>query len=85
MDSGVLGYRLSKTAMNTLTRVFSRELAPRNIKVNSVCPGWVRTDLGGENASRSVEDGAAGIVWAATLGPEGPSGGFFRDGKPIDW
>jgi len=53
--------------------------------VNAVCPGWVRTDLGGPNANLSVEDGARGIVWAATLAQDGPTGGFFRHGKPIAW
>ena len=56
-----------------------------DIKINSVCPGWVRTRMGGEGASRSVEEGAAGVVWAATLPPNGPTGGFFRDGNPLPW
>jgi NAD(P)-dependent dehydrogenase (short-subunit alcohol dehydrogenase family) len=79
------GYRVSKIALNALTRVLARELAPRGVKVNAVCPGWVRTDLGGERAPRSVEEGASGIVWAATLGDEAPSGGFFRDAEAIPW
>ena len=53
--------------------------------MNAVCPGWVRTRMGGRGASRGVELGARGIVWAATLAPDGPSGGFFRDGQPIPW
>jgi NAD(P)-dependent dehydrogenase (short-subunit alcohol dehydrogenase family) len=53
--------------------------------VNSVCPGWVKTDMGGVHAQRSVEHGASGLVWAATLPPGGPSNGFFRDGKEIAW
>ena len=85
MGGGSLGYRLSKAALNAFTRVLHAELSPRGVRVNSVCPGWVRTDLGGARAPRPVEEGAAGIVWAATLGPDGPSGGFFRDGKPIPW
>lgn len=85
MDSRVLGYRMSKTALNTITRVFSRELESKNIKVNSVCPGWVQTEMGGENARRTIAEGAASILWAARLGPDGPSGGFFRDGKELDW
>jgi NAD(P)-dependent dehydrogenase (short-subunit alcohol dehydrogenase family) len=79
------GYRLSKTALNAVTRIFADELRETAIKVNSVCPGWVRTDMGGPDATRSVEEGAAGIVWAATLPDDGPSGGFFRDGEPIPW
>ena len=85
MNGGTLGYRLSKATLNAFTRVLHAELHPRGIRVNSVCPGWVRTDMGTSRAPRSVEEGAAGIVWAATLGVDGPSGGFFRDGKPIPW
>ena len=59
--------------------------ARRGILVNSVCPGWVRTDMGGAGASRSVEEGAASVLWAARLGPDGPTGGFFRDGRPVAW
>ena len=62
-----------------------RRPALRGILVNSVCPGWVRTDMGGAGASRSVEEGAASVLWAARLGPDGPTGGFFRDGKPVPW
>jgi NAD(P)-dependent dehydrogenase (short-subunit alcohol dehydrogenase family) len=78
-------YRVSKVALNAFTRILDRELAGTNIHVNAVCPGWVRTDMGGPGATRSVSEGAAGIVWAATLPPDGPRGGFFRDGHPIDW
>jgi NAD(P)-dependent dehydrogenase (short-subunit alcohol dehydrogenase family) len=85
MNGGWPAYRLSKTALNALTRIVADEVGGRNVKVNSVCPGWVRTNMGGAGASRSVEDGAAGIVWAATLPDNGPSGGFFRDGKKIEW
>lgn len=79
------GYRLSKTALNAVTRAVAAETAGDNILVNSVCPGWVRTDMGGENAERSVEEGARGIIWAATLPDCGPTGGFFRDGQPLAW
>ncbi|HEY6728706.1 MAG TPA: SDR family NAD(P)-dependent oxidoreductase, partial [Polyangiaceae bacterium] len=82
---GAPAYRLSKTALNAFTRVLSQELAGTQIKVNAVCPGWVRTDLGGPNASLSVEEGVRGIVWAATLPADGPTGGFFRHGKAIPW
>ncbi len=78
-------YRLSKTALNAVTRIFSDELTDTGVRVNSVCPGWVRTNMGGPEATRSVEEGAAGIVWAACLPDDGPRGGFFRDGQPIPW
>jgi NAD(P)-dependent dehydrogenase (short-subunit alcohol dehydrogenase family) len=79
------GYRLSKTALNAVTRILSDELKDTDIKVNSICPGWVRTDMGGQDAALSVEEGAKGIVWAATLPGDGPTGGFFRHGERIDW
>ncbi len=78
-------YRVSKTALNALTRIIAIEAGGGNIKVNSVCPGWVRTDMGGKEETLSVEEGAEGIVWAATLPDDGPTGGFFRRGKAIDW
>ena len=79
------GYRLSKTALNAITRILADELLGTGVKVNTICPGWVRTDMGGPNATLTVEEGARGIVWAATLPDDGPSGGFFRHGEPIDW
>jgi NAD(P)-dependent dehydrogenase (short-subunit alcohol dehydrogenase family) len=79
------GYRLSKTALNAVTRILADELLGTGVKVNAVCPGWVRTDMGGPDATLSVEEGARGIVWAAALPDDGPSGGFFRHGEPIDW
>ncbi len=85
MNGGCTGYRLSKTALNALTRIFADELKGSSVKVNSVCPGWVRTDMGGPGAPLEVSEGARGIVWAATLPPDGPSGGFFRNGEPIPW
>jgi NAD(P)-dependent dehydrogenase (short-subunit alcohol dehydrogenase family) len=78
-------YGFSKAALNALVRILAPALASRRIKVNAVCPGWVRTDMGGAGAPRSVEEGARGVVWAATLPEDGPSGGFFRDGRLIDW
>lgn len=78
-------YRLSKVALNALTRIFSEELKHTQIKINSICPGWVRTDMGGPEASLSIAEGVKGIIWAATLPEDGPSGGFFRFGEPIDW
>ena len=79
------GYRLSKTALNAVTRILADELKDTDIKVNSICPGWVRTDMGGKEATLSVEEGAQGIVWAANLPDDGPTGGFFRHGERIDW
>lgn len=84
-DSDALAYRVSKAGLNRLTRLLAEELRPRGVLVNAVCPGWVRTDMGGAGAPRTAEEGAAGIVWAAALPPDGPTGGFFRDGGPIPW
>ncbi len=83
--SHTLAYRVSKAALNAATRFLAAELAPRGVRVNAVSPGWVRTGMGGAGAPRSVEEGAAGIVWAATLPPDGPTGGFYRDGRSIPW
>jgi NAD(P)-dependent dehydrogenase (short-subunit alcohol dehydrogenase family) len=85
MNGGSPGYRVSKTALNALTRIFSQEEGPNGILVNSMCPGWVRTDMGGSAAPRSVEEGADTAVWLATLPDDGPTGSFFRDRKPIPW
>lgn len=85
MRSGFPAYRMSKTALNALTRITAAELASTKIKVNAVCPGWVRTDMGGAEAERPVEIGAETPVWLATLADDGPSGGFFRDKRPIPW
>ncbi|MCP5158116.1 MAG: SDR family oxidoreductase [Gammaproteobacteria bacterium] len=85
MEGKSPAYRISKTALNALTRILAAETQGYNILVNSVCPGWVRTDMGGAGAERTVEQGASGIVWAATLPDDGPNGGFFRDGQPIPW
>jgi len=85
MGQGSPAYRISKTALNAVTKVFANELGERGIKINAVCPGWVRTDMGGPQASRSVEEGARGIVWAATLAADGPTGGYFRDGQSLEW
>jgi len=85
MTSGYPSYRISKTALNALTRILSNELKGTNILVNSVCPGWVKTDMGGANASKTPEQGADTIVWLATLPDNGPTSGFFRDRQPIPW
>lgn len=78
-------YCVSKVGLNALTRVLSRQWAGSARRVNAVCPGWVRTDMGGRAAPRGVAEGARGVVWAATLDADGPSGGFFRDGHRIPW
>jgi NAD(P)-dependent dehydrogenase (short-subunit alcohol dehydrogenase family) len=84
MGGWVPGYRVSKAALNAMTRILSTELKDEGVLVNSACPGFVNTDMGGQwGAKKPVEDGAAGIVWLATLPDDGPTGGFFRDGKPI--
>jgi NAD(P)-dependent dehydrogenase (short-subunit alcohol dehydrogenase family) len=83
MGPGAPGYSASKAAMNALTRLLAAELAGSGVLVNSVCPGWVATDMGG--GGRPVSEGAAGVVWAATLPDDGPTGGFFRDGRPQAW
>ena len=79
------GYRISKTALNAVTRIFAAELKGSGIAINAVCPGWVRTDMGGPNADRSPEQGIDTVVWLATLADAGQSGGFFRDRQLIDW
>lgn len=79
------GYRFSKVSLNALTRIIADELGDHGIKINSCCPGWVRTDMGGPEADRDLEEGAAGIVALALLPDDGPTGGVFRDGKPIPW
>jgi NAD(P)-dependent dehydrogenase (short-subunit alcohol dehydrogenase family) len=83
MNGGRAAYRLSKAALNALTRTLASD--ERWLKVNTMCPGWVRTDMGGQAAPRSVEQGADTAVWLATLPDDGPSGGFFRDRRPIPW
>lgn len=85
MDGGWAGYRMSKTALNALTRILQDRLMDRGILVNSVCPGWVRTDLGGPKAPVSPEEAAANIVWLATSEEVTTGGGFYRDRAPIDW
>lgn len=78
-------YRVSKTALNAMTRVLAADLAGTGVLVNTCSPGWVRTDLGGPNAPTSVERGAATPVWLATLPSDGPTGQFFSDTKPTPW
>jgi len=85
MGGGAPGYRVSKAGLNALTRMLASENGDAGVLVNSVCPGWVRTDMGGAGASRSVEEGADTAVWLATLPDDGPTGGFFRNREPIPW
>ncbi len=85
MGRGAIGYRISKVALNALTRVLANEEREHGILVNTMCPGWVRTGLGGPSARRSIEEGADTAVWLATLPDDGPTGGFFRDREPIPW
>jgi NAD(P)-dependent dehydrogenase (short-subunit alcohol dehydrogenase family) len=85
MNTYAPAYSMSKAALNALTRLLAAATKGSGVLVNSACPGWVRTDMGGRNAPRSVEQGADTIVWLATLGPKGPTGGFFSDRKTIAW
>jgi NAD(P)-dependent dehydrogenase (short-subunit alcohol dehydrogenase family) len=85
MGAGPPAYQVTKAALNAMSRTLAGELRSAHILVNSVCPGWVATDMGGAGAPREVAEGAASIIWAATLPDNGPTGGFFRDGKPLPW
>ena len=84
MRGGTPAYRTSKAALNALTRILAAELRGDGVLVNAICPGWVATDMGG-TGGRPVTEGAAGIVWAVELPDDGPTGGFFRDGRPVAW
>jgi NAD(P)-dependent dehydrogenase (short-subunit alcohol dehydrogenase family) len=84
MGGGTPAYQITKAALNALTRTLAGELRPAGILVNSICPGWVATDMGGPGG-RPVADGAASVVWGVTLPDDGPTGGFFRDGRPLPW
>ena len=83
MNGGRGAYRVSKAALNALTRTLAWD--EEDVKINAMCPGWVRTDMGGSGATRSVEEGADTAVWLATLPDDGPTGGFFRDRESIPW
>jgi NAD(P)-dependent dehydrogenase (short-subunit alcohol dehydrogenase family) len=82
MGGGIPAYRSSKAALNALTRMLADELRSDRILVNSVCPGWVATDMGGPGG-RPVAEGAASVMWAADLPDGGPTGGFYRDGRSV--
>ena len=85
MTGGTPAYRMSKTALNAVTRMVAAEARGTNILVNSMSPGWVKSDMGGPYAPRTLEQGADTAVWLATLPDGGPSGGFFSDRAPIAW
>jgi NAD(P)-dependent dehydrogenase (short-subunit alcohol dehydrogenase family) len=84
MDGGTPAYALSKAGLNALTRMLAAELRSSRVLVNAICPGWVATDMGGPGG-RPVEEGAASVLWAVDLPDDGPTGGFFRDGRPLPW
>jgi NAD(P)-dependent dehydrogenase (short-subunit alcohol dehydrogenase family) len=84
MGAGAPAYSVSKAALNALTRILAAELGADGVLVNAVCPGWTATDMGGAGG-RPVAEGAASIVWGALLDDDGPTGGFFRDGRPVAW
>lgn len=84
MGSGFPAYRVSKTALNALTRIVAAE-ATGNVKINACSPGWVKTDMGGPDAERLPEQGAETAVWLAQLPADGPTGGFFQDKKSLAW
>jgi NAD(P)-dependent dehydrogenase (short-subunit alcohol dehydrogenase family) len=85
MSAQSVGYRMSKAALNAMTRVLASEVKGYNIKINTMSPGWVRSDMGGPTAPRSLEEGADTIVWLALHPDDGPSGEFFKDRKPLAW
>ncbi|MCE3235986.1 MAG: carbonyl reductase [Vampirovibrio sp.] len=85
MDGGYPAYRISKTALNAVTKILAYDLQDSAITVNSICPGWVRTDMGGPNAERSTEQSVAGILPLLLSNEPGPNGQFLRDGMPIPW
>lgn len=85
LGDGTPGYSLSKAALNALTIMMASAVKGDGLLVNAVGPGWVRTEMGGQNAPRSVEEGARSIVWGVTIPDDGPTGGFFRDGERVEW
>lgn len=82
-DGWAPAYCISKTALNGVTAQLA--VALPKFAVNSVCPGWVRTDMGGSNATRSIAEGASGVVWLAADAPQNQTSKFFRDRKVIPW
>jgi NAD(P)-dependent dehydrogenase (short-subunit alcohol dehydrogenase family) len=84
MGGGTPAYSVSKASLNAMTRILAAEQRGSGVLINAICPGWVATEMGGAGG-RPVAEGAAGIIWAATLPDNGPTGGFFRDRKPLPW
>jgi NAD(P)-dependent dehydrogenase (short-subunit alcohol dehydrogenase family) len=85
MGSGTPAYRISKAALNALTRILAAEFRENNILANSMSPGWTRTGMGGEGAPRTPQEAADTALWLATLPDDGPTGGLYRDRKPVAW
>jgi NAD(P)-dependent dehydrogenase (short-subunit alcohol dehydrogenase family) len=84
MGAGTPAYHVTKAALNALTVTLAAELRGDGVLVNAICPGWTATDMGGRGG-RPVGEGAASVVWGVLLGDDGPTGGFFRDGRPLPW
>ena len=84
MGAGTPAYSTSKAALNALTRALAAEFRGTGVLVNAVCPGWVATDMGGPGG-QPVSEGAASVLWAVELPDDGPTGGFFRNGRPLPW
>jgi NAD(P)-dependent dehydrogenase (short-subunit alcohol dehydrogenase family) len=85
MSTYAPAYSISKAALNAFTRILAASYAGKGVLVNAVDPGWVRTDMGGPSAPRSVQQGVETTLWLATLPADGPTGGFFRDKRRIAW
>ncbi len=85
MGGSYPGYRISKTALNAMTRIYAAELDPGQFSINALCPGWVRTDMGGSNADLSLQQGVDTAIWLATSDDTRHSGGYYRNRELIDW
>jgi NAD(P)-dependent dehydrogenase (short-subunit alcohol dehydrogenase family) len=78
-------YRVSKAALNAYTKSLAAALQDESILVNAICPGWVASDMGGADATRTLEQGAGSVFWGVNLDDDGPTGGYFQDGTPMPW